>query len=58
MLSRREVLALGTAPFLLGRTPLLQAGRHVVDMRYRNPLFAIGGAISLLTLAGLLWRMR
>jgi len=36
----------------------LEAGRHVVEMRYRNPLFAIGGAISLLTLFALLWRMR
>lgn len=27
-----------------------QPGRHVVEMRYRNPLFAIGGAISLLAL--------
>jgi hypothetical protein len=26
------------------------AGRHVVEMRYRNPLFAVGGAISLLAL--------
>jgi hypothetical protein len=34
------------------------AGRHVVEMRYRNPLFAIGGAISILTLLVLLWRMR
>jgi hypothetical protein len=34
------------------------AGRHVVEMRYRNPLFAIGGAISLLTLLFLIWRMR
>jgi len=34
------------------------AGRHVVEMRYRNPLFAVGGAISLLTLLVLLWRMR
>ncbi|HET8775856.1 MAG TPA: hypothetical protein VFP80_18810 [Thermoanaerobaculia bacterium] len=29
------------------------AGRHVVEMRYRNPLIAIGAAISLLTAAGL-----
>ena len=34
------------------------AGRHVVQMRYRNPLFAIGGAISLVTLSLLLWRTR
>lgn len=32
-------------------------GRHVVEMRYRNPLFLIGGAISLATLLLLLWRM-
>lgn len=30
MLSRREVLALGAAPLLLGKAPLLQTGRHVV----------------------------
>ena len=34
------------------------AGRHVVEMRYRNPLFAAGSAISLATLLVLLWRMR
>ena len=34
------------------------AGKHVVEMRYRNPLFAIGGVVSLLTLLALLWRMR
>jgi hypothetical protein len=36
-------------------------GHHRVEMRYRNPLFAIGGAISLVTLLALLflaWRMR
>ena len=31
------------------------AGRHIVEMRHRNPLFAIGGGISLLTLLFLLW---
>jgi hypothetical protein len=36
----------------------LGAGRHVVEMRYRNPLLAIGGAISLLTLLVLVWKMR
>lgn len=32
------------------------AGRHIVEMRYRNPLFAVGGAITLaaLVLLGLL----
>ena len=30
MLSRREILALGAAPLLLGKAPLLQTGRHVV----------------------------
>jgi glycine/D-amino acid oxidase-like deaminating enzyme len=30
MLSRREVLALGAAPLLLGKAPLLQTGRRVV----------------------------
>lgn len=30
MLSRREVLALGAAPLLLGKAPLFQTGRHVV----------------------------
>ena len=34
------------------------AGRHVVEMRYRNPLFLYGGIVSLLTLAFLVWRMR
>lgn len=34
------------------------AGRHRVEMRYRNPLFAAGGAISLVTLLFLAWRMR
>ncbi len=30
------------------------AGRHVVEMRYRNPLIAIGAAVSLLTAIALL----
>jgi len=30
------------------------AGRHVVEMRYRNPLFAVGGAISVATLLALI----
>lgn len=30
------------------------AGRHVIEMRYRNPLVAIGGAISLFTILALL----
>ena len=34
------------------------AGRHVIEMRYHNPLVLIGGAISILTLLVLLWRMR
>jgi hypothetical protein len=38
------------------------AGRHVVEMTYRNPLIAIGGAISLLTAialaAAVWWRRR
>jgi hypothetical protein len=34
------------------------AGRHVIEMRYRNPLFLTGGIISLLTLSALMWRMR
>ena len=29
------------------------AGRHVIEMRYRNPLFAVGGAISTAALLGL-----
>jgi Bacterial membrane protein YfhO len=36
-------------------------GRHRVEMAYRNPLFAIGGAVSLATLAALAlagWRSR
>lgn len=33
-------------------------GRHVVEMRYRNPLFFIGGMVSLVTLLALLWRLR
>ncbi len=31
------------------------AGRHIVEMRYRNPLFAAGGAVSMATLLALLW---
>jgi hypothetical protein len=31
------------------------AGRHVIEMRYRNPLFVTGGAISLVTLLVLAW---
>jgi hypothetical protein len=34
------------------------AGAHRIVMRYRNPLFAIGGAISLATAFGLLLLMR
>lgn len=34
------------------------AGRHVVKMRYRNPLIAIGGAITLATLLALLFAAR
>ncbi len=37
------------------------AGRHVIEMRYRNPLIAVGGAISLAALLALAWvavRMR
>jgi hypothetical protein len=30
------------------------AGRHVVEMRYRNPLIAIGAAVSIVTLLGLI----
>ncbi|HUR83204.1 MAG TPA: YfhO family protein, partial [Thermoanaerobaculia bacterium] len=30
------------------------AGRHLVEMRYRNPLFAIGGAVSIVTALALL----
>ena len=36
-------------------------GRHVVDMRYRNPLLAAGGALTVATLLALTWvfcRMR
>jgi hypothetical protein len=29
----------------------IPAGRHIVEMRYRNPLIAVGGAISIATLA-------
>lgn len=38
---------------------VVSPGRHVVEMRYRNPLVAIGGAISAITLLALLlllWR--
>jgi hypothetical protein len=34
------------------------AGKHIVEMRYRNPLFAAGGAISVVTLAALLLAAR
>jgi hypothetical protein len=37
------------------------AGRHIVEMRYRNPLIALGGAISVLTVVAMRWafcRMR
>lgn len=39
---------------------VVPAGRHLVEMRYRNPLIAIGGAISLAALAAVafLCRMR
>jgi hypothetical protein len=36
-------------------------GRHVVEMRYRNPLVVPGAVVSMATLAGLLfagWRQR
>jgi hypothetical protein len=36
-------------------------GRHIVEMRYRNPLIAAGGAISLAAALALVWvavRMR
>ncbi|HEV7768170.1 MAG TPA: hypothetical protein VGQ76_24420, partial [Thermoanaerobaculia bacterium] len=33
---------------------VVPAGRHVVEMRYRNPLIAIGGALSIVTLLALL----
>jgi hypothetical protein len=39
----------------------IPAGRHIVELRYRNPLISIGGAISIAALAGvafLLGRMR
>jgi hypothetical protein len=32
---------------------VVPAGRHVVEMRYRNPLVAVGAAVSLITLLGL-----
>jgi uncharacterized membrane protein YfhO len=32
---------------------VVPAGRHVVEMRYRNPLIAIGAAISAATLLAL-----
>ncbi|MFL6246358.1 MAG: hypothetical protein ACJ74H_10065 [Thermoanaerobaculia bacterium] len=37
---------------------IVPPGRHVVEMRYRNPLIAIGGAISLATLLALLFATR
>jgi uncharacterized membrane protein YfhO len=39
----------------------IPAGRHIVEMRYRNPLIAIGGAISIAALAAVVFvfcRMR
>jgi hypothetical protein len=36
-------------------------GRHVVAMRYRNPLIVVGGAVTMITLLALTWafcRMR
>lgn len=33
-------------------------GRHVVEMRYRNPLIAVGGAITLAALIALAWAAR
>jgi uncharacterized membrane protein YfhO len=39
----------------------IPAGRHIVEMRYRNPLIAVGGAISIAALAAvafMLGRMR
>jgi hypothetical protein len=33
-------------------------GRHVVELRYRNPLIAIGGAVSLVTLLALVFAAR
>jgi uncharacterized membrane protein YfhO len=33
-------------------------GRHVVELRYRNPLIAIGAAISLATLLALVFAVR
>jgi hypothetical protein len=32
---------------------VVPAGRHSVEMRYRNPLFALGGIVTLVSLAGL-----
>jgi hypothetical protein len=40
---------------------VVPGGRHVVEMRYHNPLIAVGGAISIATLLALAWafcRMR
>ncbi len=37
---------------------VVSPGRHVVEMRYRNPLVAIGGAVSILTLLGLALLLR
>jgi len=34
------------------------AGRHVVEMRYRNPLIAVGAAISLAALLALVFLSR
>jgi hypothetical protein len=33
---------------------VVPAGRHIVEMRYRNPLIAIGGGITVMTLLALL----
>jgi hypothetical protein len=37
---------------------IVPAGHHVVEMRYRNPLIALGGAVSVVTLLALLLLMR
>jgi hypothetical protein len=37
---------------------VVPAGRHVVEMRYRNPLVVVGGAISVIALLALLWTLR
>lgn len=40
---------------------VVPGGRHAVEMRYRNPLIAWGGAVSILTLIAMAWafcRMR